>query len=115
MNFEQLEKATPAQLREAAKSRFDITARDHRIGNIMLSLEAQFYMAEMDRREAEIERRESRRVANRDFRMELIVIALIGLELIVAIWGVALSIRESRQQFQTMERLVHALDKLERR
>jgi hypothetical protein len=57
MNYEQVEKATSETLREAVKSRFDLIARDKRMGNIMTAFETQFYMAEMDRREAKIERK----------------------------------------------------------
>ena len=46
--------------------------------------------------------------------MELIVIVLIGFELVAASLGIWLSIRESNEQTQTMERVVHALEHIER-
>jgi hypothetical protein len=70
-------------------------------------LEAQFYMIELDRRH-------DARIARRDFRMELVVIGLIGLELIAATWGMWLGSKESNEQAQTMERVVNGLDRIEK-
>jgi hypothetical protein len=60
--------------------------------------EARFYLDE-------IEKRKNDRISRRDFRMELIVIFLIGLELIVAI---GLAIIGGRQQSRDVERELRA-------
>jgi hypothetical protein len=77
-------------------------------------LEAQFYMSELDRREAEKERKESRRIATLDFRMELAVIALIALEPIVAIWGIVIGLRESKEQAAITQKQIEMLDRVEK-
>jgi hypothetical protein len=56
-----------------------------------LLLQAQLYMNEVDRRH-------DARVARRDFRMELIVIGLIALELIVGVLGIVFGIVEGNKQ-----------------
>ena len=86
MTFEEFEKAVPRELRETAKTCFN-SAHQHGHswgGTAALLLEAQFYLAEMDRRH-------DATIARRDFRMELAVIALIALELAVSVWGMAIS------------------------
>jgi hypothetical protein len=116
MTFEEFERATPHDLREAAKDSFDRT-KEHGVGWIGAAatlLEGQYYLAEIDRREAEVERRESKRIARRDFRMELVVIFLIGLELIVAIGGIVVGIRESREQSAVAQKQIEMLDKVEK-
>jgi hypothetical protein len=110
MTFEEFEKAEPNELRRVAKACFDSLGSmggggwDRKAAKL---LEAQFYMMELDRRE-------SADIARRDFRMELIVIALIGLELIVGIWGITLGVRENKEQAQAMERVVQGLDRVEK-
>ncbi len=77
MTFEQFENANGAELRSEAKACFERarTFGHSWMGTAGALLEAQFYMGEIDRRDGT-------RIARRDFRMELIVIALIGFELL---------------------------------
>ena len=70
-------------------------------------LEAQFYIGGMTAAMAP-------EIARRDFRMELIVIALIGFELLAAIGGIVYSVRESKEQAQIMERQIQLLEKVEK-
>jgi hypothetical protein len=50
-------------------------------------LQAQFYLAEIARRERDRDRRTDSRIATRDFWIELAVVVLIILEIIIAVWG----------------------------
>jgi hypothetical protein len=78
MTFEEFEKAGSKQLRAWAKGCFD-RAKDNNTGEgtrIPLLLEAQFYMAERDRRHDNF-------IAWRDLILEVIVIFLIGWEIVV--------------------------------
>jgi hypothetical protein len=87
MTFEEFEKATPKQLRDFAKARFETanTVGSAHAGTPALLLEAQFYLAEIDRREANKNRREDRRVSLRDLLLEIVVIVLIGVEIMLAV------------------------------
>jgi hypothetical protein len=46
--------------------------------------------------------------------MELVVIFLIALELIASAWGIFLTVRESKEQAQIMERLIKSMDAVEK-
>src|SRR5712671_2429389 len=61
-------------------------------------LKAQFYMNELDRRH-------DAKIARRDFRMELAVIALILLEVIIGIGGTVFGIREGNKQAAILDRM----------
>ena len=65
-----------------------------------LLLQAQFYMAEMSRRQDAI-------IARRDFLMELVVIALIGFEIVIAFY-------EGHEQAKVMERQTIIVEKIEK-
>jgi hypothetical protein len=101
MTFEEYEKAGPQQLKAEAKACFEMAqemaggAWERRASKL---LEAQFYMQELDRREGD-------RVSNRDFWMEVVVIALILLELILGIVGIIIGIREGNDQAQVLSKL----------
>lgn len=71
-------------------------------------LESQFYMSEIDRRQAEIERQEDRRITSRSHRMELIIIALIVGEIVIGIFGIWLGFREGKEQAVILERIEKA-------
>lgn len=81
MTFAEFEKAGPRELRESARGCFEKanSYSDSWDGRAPHLIEAQFYLAEIDRRE-------SAKIVRRDFRTELIIIFLIGLELIIAGW-----------------------------
>jgi len=105
MTFEEFQTATEVELTYATKQCFDrfnspLTGGGDKPACL---LEAQFYMQELGRRE-------DSRVATRDFRMELIVIFLIGLELVAA---VVLAIVGSRQQGQDTNQQLAAFGKMQ--
>ncbi|MGH9647894.1 MAG: hypothetical protein ACRD4E_13875 [Bryobacteraceae bacterium] len=82
MTFGEFEKAKPKALREMARECFD-RAQDPSMcsspeASNALMAEAQFYMAEMDRRKGSW-------IALRDFALEIVVIVLIGGEIMLAI------------------------------
>jgi hypothetical protein len=97
MTFEEFEKADPRKLRELAMNNFD--AAQYLVGELKTPymLEAQFYMQELDRREGS-------RVALRDFRMEVCVIGLIGLEIVLAILGIWLAIKQGNNDDNLMKK-----------
>jgi hypothetical protein len=109
MTFEEFEKAEARELRQHAKRCFelgqltntDVGARPSYL------LEAQFYMSEIDRREANIERQEDRRIALRSHRIELSIIALIILEILIA-FG------EGKKQAEILERQASILERVEK-
>ncbi len=75
MQVKEIEKLSPRELRQRADAVF---AKADEKGPSYL-IEAQFYMQELSRRE-------DSKIARRDFRMELIVILLIGLEIVIALY-----------------------------
>jgi len=80
MRFEEFETAKPAELKRLAKQCFEESQEEY-VSNeqkVSLLLEAQFYVAEADRRSGG-------RIALRDLILEIIVILLIGFEIILAI------------------------------
>jgi hypothetical protein len=105
MTFEEFEIATDIDLTRETKSCFDRYNDPNKGGGDKpaLLLEAQFYMQELGRRE-------DSRIATRDFRMELIVIFLIGLELVAAI---GLAIIGSRQQTRDVNQELAAFGKMQ--
>jgi len=117
MTFEEFEKSAEAELREQARLCFK-QAADMAGGEwekrTAFMLQAQFYMAELDRREAEKERKESARIALRDYRMEWVVIIMIGLEIVLSIWGIYLGTKESKEQQQIAQKQIEMLDKVEK-
>ena len=107
MTYEQFQTATDAQLQAEAKNLFDSgmkTGQDWRYYRLQ---EAHFYMQELDRRH-------DARIARRDFRMELIVIFLIGLELLSAIGAIWETFREGKEQAQILERQAVILERVEK-
>jgi len=81
MKFSEFENATASDLRREVVERFDLYDTT-RPGRIELLWEAQFFMAEIDRRE-------SAWIAKRDLILELIIIVLIVGELVFGINGLA--------------------------
>jgi hypothetical protein len=115
MLFDEFEKATPEQLRHRAKECFNAAMRPQVFGdssNVTSLLEAQFYMQELDRREAEEAGKHTRWIENRDFWLETVVIILIGAEIILSIWGIRLAIQEGRDEQTLMNKQNAVLDNL---
>ena len=59
-------------------------------------LEAQFYMQEMDRRD-------SSRIARRDWWLEIVVIFLIGIEIVLSVVGIIFAVREGNAQAKLVQ------------
>lgn len=110
MTFEEFEKAKPEELKQTAKSCFDMLGASSGSWDrkAVKLIEAQFYLSEIDRRNAEIERQEDRRIASRSHRMELIIIALIIGEIVIGIFGIWLGFREGKEQAVILERIEKA-------
>jgi len=99
MTFEQFERASPEELKAQAKQCFDLI-NDAQIVNefqVAKLLEAQFYMQELDRRE-------DSRIAIRDFRLEVAVIALIFIEIILSVAGILLAIKQGNGEDKLMDK-----------
>jgi len=102
MNLEDIEKATDAELRQKALECFEeAPSMDHLVSTILLR-KARFYLDEL-------ERRKNDNIARRDFRMELIVIFLIGLELVAAI---VLAIYGGQQQTKDLKQELTAFEQI---
>jgi hypothetical protein len=102
MNIEQLSTMTEAELYARANSHLEYLDREESDWTKELHVsQAQVYFAEIARREQVQERIESKRIAKRDFRLEVSVIVLIGAELLIAL----LSFREGTQQTQVLDKL----------
>lgn len=80
MNFEEFDKANRSDLRNLAKECFDRSQAEPESSQkkAALLLQAQFYVAEMDRRHGG-------RTALRDLVLEIVVILLIGFEIVLAL------------------------------
>lgn len=115
LEFNEYITASPERLKEEAKRLWEIAAKQNftEVKNVMLQ-EAQFYLSEIDRRAVEAERLESTRIGRRDFRMEIGVMGLIGLELVVAIWGIVVGVRESREQTRVQAQQIESLRQVEK-
>jgi hypothetical protein len=67
--------------------------------------QAQFYLAELERRVQAKERIESERIGKRDYRLELWVIGLIGAELVLAVVGIVFGWVEGNKQTKVLDQL----------
>jgi hypothetical protein len=111
MTFDEFEEANEESLRRETKVCFDKYNNPYTGGldKPALLLEAQFYIQELGRRE-------DSRIARRDFRMELIVILLIGLELVtavlLAIWGSREQDRANQKQLSALVQMQGVLQNL---
>jgi hypothetical protein len=110
MTFEEFEKADARKLREMAKEVFDLSQHPFIANEAKPShlLEAQSYLSEIDRRQADVERQEDWRIASRSHRIELIIIGLIGLEIIIALVAIWLGFKEGKEQAVILERIEKA-------
>ena len=114
MTFEEFATASPELLRAQAKACFDqANASPSWGGAPTLLLTAQFYLQELDRRQANrdrqdttLERRHDQRIAWRDLFLEIIVILLIGGE-------IALAIKQGRDEDQLMDKQNAILTRLQ--
>jgi hypothetical protein len=109
MTFEEFEKAREVDLTRETKGCFDRFNNPNLGGNDKpaLLLEAQFYMQELGRREDSA-------IAQRDFWLELSVIALICIEIVLSIWGIKLAIRQGSDQDAMMKQQNNTLSNLQK-
>jgi hypothetical protein len=112
MRVEEFESLTEAELRFKANEAFTQPEVSHaaRVDRATYYAEARFYLDE-------IERRKNDKISRRDFRMELIVIALIALELVaavgLAIWGDRRQTADVNKQLQAFGSMQTVLQQLE--
>ncbi len=107
MNIEQLSTMTEAELHASANVHFanlDSETGDdiEKARNIS---QAQLYLAEIERRKQARERLESEKIAQRDYKLELWVIGLIGAELVLAVVGIVFGWIEGHQQTKVLDQL----------
>ena len=111
MKAEYFEQASIKELQARADRCFALALNPLEEGHVMLTeqplddgaklrllLEAQFYLTAVGRKRDE-------EVANRDFRLEIWVIVLIGIEIILSGVGIWLGIREGNQQAQVLSNI----------
>jgi hypothetical protein len=105
MNIEELAAFSEDEL----KSRANACFKDYDIASAMaretLITEAQFYLAEIERRKQAQDRIEGATIAQRDYKLELWVIWLIGAELVLAIVGIVFGWKEGNKQADILDKL----------
>jgi hypothetical protein len=105
MNIEELSVFSEDELR----SRANACLKDYDVASAMtrqhLIVESQFYLAEIERRKQAQDRSESERIANRDYKLELWVIGLIGAELLLAFAGIVIGWIEGSKQVDVLDNL----------
>jgi hypothetical protein len=105
LNVEELADLTEAQLRERANASLSgvepmsAMERQHHL------VEAQFYIDEIERREQAREREEHGSIARRDYKLEIWVIVLIGIEILLSILGLAFGYIENKAQTNVLSEL----------
>jgi hypothetical protein len=109
LDLEELTRLSDADLRDRINAALQTLEADR--GEYSLS-NAQFYLSEIERRTQAKEREEQGRIATRDFRLELIVIVLIGLEIIIGVWGIVAGYREAGKQDVAFGKLKDSVDAL---
>lgn len=93
MNLDQLSQLSVEELHQTANEKLaslDTGGAAPRAASARQSSilsEAQFYLDEIERREGREERQRQSKIARRDLILELVVIFLIGLEIVVGVWG----------------------------
>src|SRR5437763_10728736 len=98
MTVEEFQSATADQLREKANDCFARAARTGSGDWAGLYMEAQFYLAE-------IERRESAKIAKRDYTLEVWVIVLIGVEIVLSLLALGTGYIEGAKQITSLDSL----------
>src|SRR5258708_7010184 len=107
MNIEQLSTMTESDLHARANAHLELLDREnlsemtrqHHVS------QAQFYLAELDRRKQTQERTESGRIAQRDYSLEKWVIGLIGAELVLAVVAIVFGWVEGNKQMDVLDKL----------
>jgi hypothetical protein len=107
MNIDELSKMTERQLHARANAHLEHLddgskseiEKEHHVS------QAQFYLAEIERREQARERTASAKIARRDYKLELWVIGLIGAELVLAILGLIFGWVEEKKHIVVLNNL----------
>jgi hypothetical protein len=112
MNLEQLSTMTEAELQAKANEHLGQLALPTVQTPIATDMhmqqhvsQAQFFLAEIERRKQAKERIESERIAARDYKLELWVIGLIGAELVLALFGIIVGWVEGSKQMDVLDKL----------
>lgn len=107
MNIDELSKMTESEL--YARANAHLENMDSETGDDIEKerhlLQAQFYLAEIERRKQARERVGSERIAGRDYKLELWVIGLIGAELVLALVGIVVGWVEGSKQTDVLDKL----------
>ena len=107
MNLHEL--STMSELELQAKANQHLEQLDNRFASEMEKehhvSQAQFLLAEIDRRKQAKERIEGERIAARDYKLEMWVIGLIGAELVLALVGIIVGWVEGSKQMDVLDKL----------
>src|SRR5882762_7878983 len=107
MNLEQLSTMTETELRARANAHLehlDIETESHQDKQHHV-IQAQLYLAELNRRKQAWESDESAKIAKRDYKLELWVIVLIGAELVLAVVAIVVGWVEGAKQTKVLDEL----------
>jgi hypothetical protein len=107
MNLEQLSTMTEPELHARANAHLehvDIETESHQDKQHHV-IQAQLYLAELDRRKQARESNESAKIANRDYKLERWVIVLIGAELVLAVVAILVGWVEGAKQTKVLDEL----------
>ncbi len=107
MNIEQLSTMTESELHARANAHLehlDSETESHQDKQHHVT-QAQLYLAELDRRKQAQERTESGKIAQRDYKLEIWVIVLIGAELVLAIVAILFGWVEGKKQMDVLDKL----------
>jgi len=107
MTLPELEALTVTELRAHTSYALDHYFNMRGIDSHAHLIEAQFYMRELEQRDSE-------KIANRDYRMELGIMALILVEIIIAIFGIWLGFKEAKEQIAASQTETAAMQELQR-
>ena len=107
MNIEQLSTITEIELHTRANAHLEHldSATESEMTKEHHVAQAQFYLAELDRRKQAQERIDSGKIAQRDYKLELWVIGLIGAELVLAVLAIILGWVEGSKQMRVLDKL----------
>lgn len=105
MTYEQFVHASDEELRQHATECFAQAYATGPLDRPAYLLEAQFCIGELERRQADVERRKHNRIAWRDLLLEIVVIVLIG-------WEIGLGIKQGSDEDALMDKQTKVLDDL---
>ena len=112
MNVEELSNLSVAELRARATTSLSEVESMSAMERQHHLVEAQFYIDEIERRAQADERDEHEKIAKRDYKLEIWVIFLIGVEILLSIAGIAIGYREGAKQTSVLDALKVSVDSL---